>query len=91
MPFYFRTHGLRFISDKLVRMGAYWDVSIVSLDEARQIAPFNTATSLQVAAGVYSNIIYALFHKPEGERCPWQFEHFTAVQPRSLTNGRSEY
>lgn len=60
MPFYFRTHGLRFISDKLVRMGAYWDVSIVSLDEARQIAPFNTATSLQVAAGVYSGIICAV-------------------------------
>lgn len=105
-------------------LNAYWYGSILSIDEARQIAPFNTATSLQVAAGVYSGIIWAienpdrgvvepeqmdhhrvleiarsflgrlegiqtdwtpidstnaLFHKPEGEFCPWQFEHFTAV------------
>lgn len=105
-------------------LNAYWYGSILSIDEARQIAPFNTATSLQVAAGVYSGILWAienpdrgivepeqmdhqrvleialpflgslqgiqtdwtpldtinaLFHKPEGELCPWQFEHFTAV------------
>ncbi len=105
-------------------LNAYWYGSILSIDEARQIAPFNTATSLQVAAGVYSGILWAienpdrgivepeqmdhqrvletalpflgslqgiqtnwtpldtinaLFHKPEGESCPWQFEHFTAV------------
>ncbi|MCF4982361.1 homospermidine synthase [Pseudomonas gessardii] len=105
-------------------LNAYWYGSILSIDEARQIAPFNTATSLQVATGVYSGIIWAienpdrgivepeqmdhqrvleialpflgslqgiqtnwtpldtinaLFHKPEGELCPWQFEHFTAV------------
>lgn len=35
--------------------------------------------------------INALFHKPEGELCPWQFEHFTAVQLRSVTNGKSKY
>lgn len=105
-------------------LNAYWYGSILSVDEARKIAPFNTATSLQVAAGVYSGIIWAienptcgivepeqmdhrrvleiaqpflgslegvqtdwtpldsinaLFHQPEGEVCPWQFEHFTAV------------
>lgn len=105
-------------------LNAYWYGSILSIDQARQIAPFNTATSLQVAAGVYSGIIWAienpargivepeqmdhrrvleialpflgrlegiqtdwtpldttnaLFHKPEGDFCPWQFEHFTAI------------
>ncbi|MGE8414830.1 MAG: saccharopine dehydrogenase C-terminal domain-containing protein [Pseudomonas sp.] len=105
-------------------LNAYWYGSILSIDQARQIAPFNTATSLQVAAGVYSGILWAienpargivepeqmdhrrvleialpflgrlegiqtdwtpldttnaLFHKPEGDFCPWQFEHFTAI------------
>lgn len=105
-------------------LNAYWYGSILSIDEARRLAPFNTATSLQVVAGVYSGIIWAienpargvvepeqmdhrrvleialpflgklegiqtdwtpltttnaLFHKPLGDFCPWQFEHFTAV------------
>lgn len=29
--------------------------------------------------GTPLDTINALFHKPEGELCPWQFEHFTAV------------
>lgn len=41
-------------------LNAYWYGSILSVDEARQIAPFNSAASLQVAAGVYSGSILAI-------------------------------
>jgi homospermidine synthase len=40
--------------------GAYWYGSRLSIEEARKLAPYNNATSLQVAAGVMSGVIWAM-------------------------------
>ena len=40
--------------------GAYWYGSRLSIHEARKLAPFNNATSLQVAAGVMAGVIWAM-------------------------------
>ena len=39
---------------------AYWYGSRLSIQEARQLAPYNNATSLQVAAGVLAGMVWAL-------------------------------
>lgn len=45
---------------------AYWYGSKLSIDQARELAPFNSATSLQVAAGVFSGVIWAINHPTSG-------------------------
>lgn len=40
--------------------GAYWYGSQLSVHEARKLAPFNNATSLQVAAGVLGGVVWAM-------------------------------
>ena len=40
--------------------GAYWYGSQLSIEEARRLAPFNSATSLQVAAGVLGGMVAAI-------------------------------
>ena len=40
--------------------GAYWYGSRLSIEEARELAPYNTATSLQVAAGILGGLVWAL-------------------------------
>jgi homospermidine synthase len=44
------------------RGGAYWYGSRLAVDEARQLAPYNSATSLQVAAGVLAGVLWAIEH-----------------------------
>ncbi len=44
--------------------GVYWYGSRLSIDEARKLAPYNSATSLQVAAGVLAGMVWAL-HQPQ--------------------------
>ena len=44
--------------------GVYWYGSRLSIEEARQLAPHNSATSLQVAAGVLAGVVWAL-HNPD--------------------------
>lgn len=46
--------------------GAYWFGSTLSVQEARTIAPYNNATSLQVVAGVLSGMIWAIEHPNAG-------------------------
>jgi homospermidine synthase len=46
--------------------GAYWFGSQVSVTEARALAPFNNATSIQVAAGVMGGVVWAMEHPREG-------------------------
>lgn len=46
--------------------GAYWYGSQLSIHEARKLAPFNNATSLQVAAGVMSGVVWAMEHPQAG-------------------------
>ncbi len=40
--------------------GAFWYGSQLTIDEARRLAPYNSATSLQVAAGVLGGIVWAI-------------------------------
>ena len=40
--------------------GAYWFGSRLSFQEARKLAPYNNATSLQVAAGVMAAVVWAI-------------------------------
>ena len=46
--------------------GAYWYGSQLSTREARELAPFNSATSLQVAAGVLGGMVTAIEHPAMG-------------------------
>ncbi|MGE5489858.1 MAG: saccharopine dehydrogenase C-terminal domain-containing protein, partial [Actinomycetota bacterium] len=40
--------------------GAYWYGSRLSIQEARRLAPYNNATSLQVVAGILAGMVWAL-------------------------------
>ena len=40
--------------------GAYWYGSRLSIEEARRLAPYNNATSLQVAAAVLAGMVWAI-------------------------------
>ena len=40
--------------------GAYWYGSQISVHEARTLAPYNNATSIQVAAGVMGGVVWAM-------------------------------
>ena len=40
--------------------GVYWYGSRLSIEQARQLAPHNTATSLQVVAGILGGMVWAL-------------------------------
>lgn len=40
--------------------GAYWFGSRISVHEARKLAPYNNATSIQVAAGVLGGVVWAM-------------------------------
>ncbi|MDP3562312.1 MAG: saccharopine dehydrogenase C-terminal domain-containing protein [Legionellaceae bacterium] len=57
------------------KKGAYWFGSTLSIEEARQIAPFNNATSLQVVAGVVAGMMWALEHPNEGLVEPECIDH----------------
>lgn len=46
--------------------GAYWYGSRLSIHEARKLAPFNNATSLQVAAGVLGAMVWAVRNPDRG-------------------------
>jgi len=46
--------------------GVYWYGSRLGIDEARQIAPHNNATSLQVTAAVLAGVIWAIEHPDRG-------------------------
>ncbi|MFO1035533.1 MAG: saccharopine dehydrogenase NADP-binding domain-containing protein [Geminicoccaceae bacterium] len=46
--------------------GAFWYGSQLSIGEARALAPYNSATSLQVAAGVLGGMVWAIEHPTAG-------------------------
>ena len=48
------------------KKGAYWFGSTLHIDEARAIAPFNSATTLQVVAGVIAALLWAIDHPHQG-------------------------
>ena len=55
--------------------GAYWFGSTLSIEEARSIAPYNNATSLQVVAGIVSAMLWATEHPNEGVVEPEDIDH----------------
>jgi len=46
--------------------GAYWYGSVLDIDTARRLAPYNSATSLQVASGVLAGIVHCIENPKEG-------------------------
>lgn len=48
------------------KRGVYWYGSRLDIREARKLAPFNSATSLQVVAGVISGMIWAIRNPNRG-------------------------
>lgn len=48
------------------KQGVYWFGSRLDIHTARQLAPYNSATSLQVAAGVVAGMIWAMRHPESG-------------------------
>ena len=46
--------------------GVYWHGSRLSIHQARELAPHNNATSLQVAAGILGGMVWALRHPDAG-------------------------
>jgi homospermidine synthase len=42
--------------------GAYWLGSRVKIEDARRLAPYNNATSIQVSAGVLASMVWAMEH-----------------------------
>ncbi|MEK0085983.1 homospermidine synthase [Benzoatithermus flavus] len=48
------------------KKGAFWYGSQLTIEEARALAPYNSATSLQVAAGVLGGMVWAIEHPEAG-------------------------
>jgi homospermidine synthase len=55
--------------------GAYWYGSLLSIEEARALAPYNNATSLQVTAAVLGGIIWAMENPRRGVVEPDEIDH----------------
>jgi homospermidine synthase len=60
--------------------GAYWYGSRLSIEEARMLAPHNSATSLQVAAGVLAGVVWALRNPCAGVVEPDELDHEAIMQ-----------
>ena len=60
--------------------GAYWYGSRLSIDEARQLAPYNTATSLQVVAGVLGGLVWVIRNPRAGILEPDDLDHETVLE-----------
>lgn len=81
-------HAQRIIRDEIVSgtdelgvllmghaRGCYWYGSRLSIDAARELAPCNNATTLQVAAGVLAGLVWALRHPRAGVVEPEDLDH----------------
>ncbi|MGB9990436.1 homospermidine synthase [Pseudoduganella rhizocola] len=61
--------------------GVYWYGSRLSVEQARELAPHNSATSLQVAAGTLAGMVWAMRHPRAGivEAEQMDFEEVLAI------------
>jgi homospermidine synthase len=59
--------------------GAFWYGSRLTIDEARRLAPFNSATSLQVAAGILGGMVWAIRHPNAGVVEPDDIDYQTVM------------
>jgi len=57
------------------KKGAYWYGSQLSIDEARKLAPYNNATSLQVSAGVLGAVVWAMENPDAGIIDPEEMDY----------------
>lgn len=57
------------------RKGVYWYGSRLSIQQARELAPYNNATSLQVVAGVLAGMVWALRNPRAGVVEPDDLDH----------------
>lgn len=55
--------------------GVYWYGSRLSIQQARQLLPYNNATSMQVAAGVLAGMVWALRNPEAGVVEPDDLDH----------------
>jgi homospermidine synthase len=62
------------------RKGVYWYGSRLTIAQAREIAPCNTATSLQVVAGILGGMVWALRNPDAGVVEPDDLDYDTVLQ-----------
>ena len=60
--------------------GVYWYGSRLAIEEARSLAPFNNATTLQTAAGVIGGMIWAIENPARGVVEPDDMDHERVMQ-----------
>ncbi|WP_292936964.1 saccharopine dehydrogenase C-terminal domain-containing protein [Noviherbaspirillum sp.] len=60
--------------------GVYWYGSRLSIEQARELAPYNNATSLQVVAGILAGIVWALRNPHAGIIEPDDLDHEAIMQ-----------
>lgn len=60
--------------------GVYWYGSRLSIEQARQLAPYNNATSMQVAAGVLAGMVWALRNPHAGVVEPDDIDHALVLE-----------
>ena len=60
--------------------GVYWYGSRVSIDQARAIAPYNNATSLQVVGGILGGMVWALRNPDAGLVEPDDLDHESVLE-----------
>jgi homospermidine synthase len=63
--------------------GVYWLGSRLTIEQARQLAPYNSATSLQVVAGILGGMAWALRNPDAGLVEPDEMDHETVLQVAS--------
>ncbi len=60
--------------------GVYWFGSRLTIEQARALAPYNNATSLQVVAGILGGMTWALRHPDAGLVEPDDLDHRTVLE-----------
>jgi homospermidine synthase len=62
------------------KKGAYWYGSRLAIEEVRKLAPHNSATSLQVVAGILAGMVWAIRNPNAGVVEPDDLDHETVLQ-----------
>jgi homospermidine synthase len=57
------------------KKGVYWYGSRLTIADAKKLAPYNSATSLQVVAGILAGMVWAIQHPDEGVVEPEHLDH----------------
>lgn len=60
--------------------GVYWFGSRLTIEQARELAPYNNATSLQVVAGILGGMVWALRNPDAGLVEPDELDHQTVLE-----------